>query len=176
MTELLNEAAPTVSAIQAQIDAGREELHAFLAALTVAQREHATDAAGWTVKDHVMHLAVWEKRLAGILTHQKFPEAMGIPLEVWAQDVNTINAFLQQRDRHLSWEAVMAALQESHSLASQEIAALNDADLLRPFSYYQPDSDYDTPVKEWVMNNTFKHYARHLPWMEEIAKKPKKPG
>lgn len=169
MTHPFDEAAPTIAAIQEQIKAGRAELHTFLASLSVAQREHASDAAGWTVKDHVMHLAVWEKRLAGILTRQHFPEAMGIPPEVWEQDVNTINAFLQQRDRHLSWETVMAALQESHALASQEIAALTDADLLRPFHHYQPDYDYEEPVKEWVMNNTFKHYARHLSWMREIA-------
>jgi hypothetical protein len=170
MNTILDEATPTIPAIQQRIEMGRTELHTFLGLLTVAQREQATDAAGWTVKDHTIHLAVWEKRLSVILTHQKFPEAMGIPHEIWEQDVNSINAFLQERDRHLSWSTVMAALAESHTLASQEIAKLSDAALLRPFSYYQPDYDYDTPIKEWVMNNTFKHYGRHLEWMRAITK------
>lgn len=170
MSTLLNEEQPTIPALLARIEAGRRDLHAFLESLTVAQREQATDVAGWTVKDHAMHLAVWEKRLAGILTHQTFPEAMGVPAAVWEQDENTINAFLQQRDRHLSWDDVMAALQASHRLATQELQALEDTDLLRPFAYYQPTYPYETPVKEWAMNNTFKHYERHLPWMAAIAK------
>jgi hypothetical protein len=170
MNLVLDEEIPTIPALLHRIEQGRSELHAFLDSLSVVEREQATDSAEWTVKDHVMHLAVWEKRLAGILTKQHFPEAMGIPSEVWEQDIDIINAFLQQRDRHKSWDAVMAALQESHALASQEIAALQDADLLRPFSYYQPDYDYPEPVKEWAMNNTFRHYQRHLPWMQAIVK------
>ncbi len=121
------------------------------------------------MKDHAIHLAVWEKRLRGILTGQKFPGAMGVLDELWAQDVNSINAFLQARDRHLWWGAVMTALAKSHALASQEIAILSDVDLLRLFSYYQPDDNYDTPIKESVMNNTFKHYGRHLEWTRAIV-------
>lgn len=171
MTILLDEDNPTIPAVQTQIAEARKELHAFLSSLTIGQREQATDAAGWTVKDHAIHLAVWEKRLAGVLTRQRFPDVMGIPTEIWEQDVDTINAFLQQRDRHLSWQAVMTALEASHTLAWQEIERLTDEDLMRPYSYYQPESHDETPIKAWVMNNTFKHYRRHLPWMKTIVER-----
>jgi len=43
----------------ASIDAAWKDLRSFLAAVTPSQASKR-DQAGWSVKDHVTHLAVWE--------------------------------------------------------------------------------------------------------------------
>lgn len=43
-----------------RIEQGWNEFQAYIQTLSAAQLAGPTDAAGWTAKDHIMHLAVWE--------------------------------------------------------------------------------------------------------------------
>ena len=169
MTQFSDDDAVTIANLQRRIDYGWNTLHTFLESLTPAQRAELTDAAGWTVKDHTIHLSLWEGRLIGLLTRQKFPEAMSVPAEIWAQDDDAINAYLRAQHLDRSWEDVLDALHTSHATVLSEIALMSDADLLRPLSEYDLDSERSTPIINLIVGNTFGHYADHLRWMEKIA-------
>ena len=81
-----------------------EALNAFVATLDDRQRTQLTDAAGWTVKDHLMHLAVWEDGVWAMLNRRDRAAHMGVPAEVWARwDFDEINAVIQARHRERSW-------------------------------------------------------------------------
>ncbi|MEP7292650.1 MAG: maleylpyruvate isomerase N-terminal domain-containing protein, partial [Chloroflexota bacterium] len=66
-----------------KIQAGWDALQACIATLTPEQITIPTDAAGWTVKDHLMHLTVWQEGVWHMLEGRNRVEAMGVPQDVW---------------------------------------------------------------------------------------------
>ena len=56
-----------------------DSLQAYLITLTPDLVTRPTDAAGWTVKDHVAHLAVWEDSMNALLNGRSRAEFLGIP-------------------------------------------------------------------------------------------------
>ena len=46
---------------------GWDSLQAYIKSLTPEQLTVPTDPAGWTVKDHLIHLAVWEDGIVAVL-------------------------------------------------------------------------------------------------------------
>lgn len=80
-----------------------DTLNAYVATLTEAQLTQATDAAGWTVKDHLMHLAVWEDGVWAMLNHQNRREQMGVDEKAWQSwDFDAINASIQRAHKDKS--------------------------------------------------------------------------
>lgn len=161
---------PGQAQLLAAIDIGWNDLNRFLAALSPAQLSEKTDAAGWTVQDHAVHLAVWEDGIAGLLARQSRADAMGIDAATWASGgYDAINAVIQRRYHHLTWAEADAQRRQRHERLIAQIAALSDADLLRPYRFYDPTSTQELPVVGWITGNTFAHYAEHRPWMQAIA-------
>src|SRR5664279_3915605 len=83
------------------IDKGWNNLHAYLSTLTYEQVTIPTDAAGWTVKDHLAHLAIWEDGIWALLEKKPRAAYMGVPDDIWTNRVpnriDRINAVIQQR-------------------------------------------------------------------------------
>ena len=51
------------------------------------------------------------------------------------------------------------------------LAGLSDEDLFKTYSYYQPDEpgdDSGDPILNWIMGNTYEHYAEHQAWIEAL--------
>mgnify|MGYP002713116940 CR=1 FL=1 len=155
-----------------QIQAGWENLQAFINSLDEAQFTAKTDAAGWTVKDHLMHLAVWEDGLSGLVNSQPRWERMGVPQDVWDNSgYDKINAVIQQQHHAMPLEDVLNALQDVHKEVLYHLNKLTDADLELPYKHYQADSPLDKPIMWWLIANTYEHYAEHIPWMQAILEK-----
>jgi uncharacterized protein (TIGR03083 family) len=154
----------------ASIQKGWDDFNAFLATLTEEQITVPTDAGGWTAKDHVMHLAVWEDGINALLDKQSRHAHMGLDTETWeSRDFDRMNAVIQQLHRDRSWPDVLKAFRDNHERLVKKVESLSDEDLARPYRYYQPDSTMDDPVVNRIAGNTFGHYAEHQPWIAALV-------
>ena len=158
------------TALLAAMQQGWDETNAFLDTLTETQASQPTDAGGWAVKDHVIHLAAWEGSMNGVLQRQPRHEAIGVSEQVWMSGgIDGINDVLFQRDRHLSWAEVRRQFAAQHQELVGRISLLSEVDLQRPYSYYQPSLTHAHPMSARLAIASCEHYAEHMPWMRAIA-------
>ena len=139
-----------------QIQQGWDAFHAFLAHYSPDQLSTLKDAVGWTPKDHVVHLAMWEEGVLALLEGQSQREGMGLDEATWKSGEDAINAALKQRYQALTLDEVLDLFQRSHAQLVAKIEALSDDDL--------PQS-----VTGSIIGNTYGHYQEHTPWIAAIA-------
>lgn len=154
-----------------QIDSSWNELQTWLASLTEAQLTHPTDAVGWTVKDHLLHITMWEQAGIALLEGGSKREAMEIAPETWAQGDDPINAVVQERYRDMPLKEAMQFFQQIHERMLKKLDTMTEEQLLLPHRYYQPTSTEDRPIMRWIIGDTIEHYREHLPWMKAIVEK-----
>ncbi len=161
---------PTKVQLLARVQKGWDDLNAFLATLSSDQKTGPTDAAGWTVKDHMIHMALWENGVLAALNQQDRAAQMGVDKETWAtDDDDTINAAIQKQHQAESLETVEQKRRMIHEQLVRKTEGLSDADLQRPMRDFYPMSDSPNTVAGLIIGNTYMHYADHIPWMTAIA-------
>jgi hypothetical protein len=117
-------------------------------------------AGGWSVKDHLAHLAAWEQfmlhyHLGGQPPHQ----AMGFdPATFKGLDEDGINALIYERSQDHTVEEILDNFKRSHSEVLATLEQMKFADLLLPRFAEDPSRD---PVIYWVIGNTCDHYQEH---------------
>ena len=146
-----------------------DDINAFRATLSAEQKTQLTDAAGWSVKDHVIHMAAWEDGLTALLDKQYRRAYMEIDDATWTSGDDAINAVMQQRYKDLSWAEVEQKRQDVHNKLLKQIDELSEETLQIPYSEYNPNSPSKREVIGYIGASTFYHYAEHLPWMKAIA-------
>jgi hypothetical protein len=151
------------------LESAWNELQTYLTSLTEEQLTRPTDAAGWTAKDHFMHLAVWEGAALAMLEGKSKRERLNITPEVWEQDDDPINAVLQERYHELPAAEVKQTLAQNHARMVQKLEALTDEDFQRPYRHYQPTSTDDRPIIDYIRWDTISHYRDHLSWIKVIV-------
>ncbi len=156
----------------ALIEAAREDLDAIL---TEYPEEELVRPGpeGWSAKDHLAHVAAWERGVAALLRGEDRAAAMGVPQDLWdAGDEDAINAVLQRRDAARPLAEVVAAYRAAHQELMAEIGRLSWDDLHRGYATYRagwnPDSAPGDPVGYTVAGNTFGHYPDHARWIREL--------
>jgi hypothetical protein len=165
-----NETRVTVSELMAEINAAWEELTGYLGTLTEEQMTVPTDVYGWSVKDHLTHLAVWEDGVEALLTGNNRYERMEVDEATWNQhDVDATNAVIRERHAGYSLEDVAGALTTIHERMMTTIGTLTDEDLQRPYRYFDACTDDERPIIGWIVGDTSDHYREHLPWLRAIV-------
>ena len=159
----------TKEELLAAIDGEWARLHELLAGLTAAQMTEPTDGSGWNVRDHVTHLAAWERSVVFALQGEARYAGLGIDEATYRNgDYDAMNDVIMRRQRHLSPAAALAELHAVHDQLLALLAPLTDDDLFRPISAYT-DSEHgargETAAMDVIVGNTAAHYAEHTAWM-----------
>ena len=155
-----------VKAFNQRLDAGFLDMLAYLDTLSPTAFVTRTDTAGWNVKDHIIHLAVWNDFAIALIDRAPLQAALGIGHATWAtRDYDTVNALIQEQHANRSLDDVLGAYRDAHHRVAAHIAALSDADLQRPTSDYQPDWGGNRLLDEWLRPLTYDHYAQHRAWV-----------
>jgi uncharacterized protein (TIGR03083 family) len=147
-----------------------ETLQAYLETLTETQLTEPTDAGGWSVKDHLMHLAVWEDGIVALLEGESRRERMGIDEIRWkTPGYDQINEVIYHQHRHKSLEEVLQTFNDVHEQLIAKLQSMSDEELQLPYSYYQHSSIQNKPVIKAVLGTTAEHYAEHRAWIDAIV-------
>jgi hypothetical protein len=152
----------------------RSSLESVIEGRTEQELTEPRDAGGWSVKDHLYHLAVWERGIRYLLQGLPRHEGMELTPEQYRDlDTDAQNAVIFEKNKDRSLDDVMRVFGYEHQTMVDYLAspAITWEDLNRPFSHYAPEQKHphgDEPVLFWVFGNTAGHFDEHQPWIEAI--------
>ena len=157
----------------ARIVDGWAVLHQRIAPLSSAQLTTPGPDGGWSIKDHLAHLATWESMLVTLLEGKPIHTAFGMSRAEYdaLESTDALNAVIAEQNKDLSLDEVMERSDETHAQLVAKIGALADEDLSKPITHFQPDDPDgldERPVLVKIIGDTYGHYAEHLPWIETI--------
>jgi hypothetical protein len=154
----------------AAIDSSWVALNAGLDRLTEAEMTGVYDPAGWTIKDHLSHLAAWEQSAVYMLAGRPRHEALGIEESLYfSEDFDAMNEAIFQANRGRPLPEARANLRVVHESLLVALARLDETALRQPYSHYLPDeADDDRPAMDVVYVNSAYHFAEHLGWIESL--------
>jgi hypothetical protein len=154
-----------------RIYAGYSQLEETLQAITPEEMGRA-GPEGWAIKDHMIHLAVWERGIAELLTRQDRYAGMGIPNPTEkGLDEDAINDLIYRQHADRSALEAREVLNEAHTQLLQAVEALSDAELQQPYSVFLPADQQpgpQNPVWHWIVGNTYGHYELHLGYIQSL--------
>jgi hypothetical protein len=151
-------------ALLARIDGSWYELVAVVSDID-ARSLSLPGQDGWSIKDHLVHIATWELSLLALIQGHSTNEAMGLGDEE-PSDIDGINDLVWKLHRDDSVERVLLYFCDSHERLTAALAKLSSDDPLLPYSHYQPNQpERHRPIVEWVGPETFEHYAEHRAWL-----------
>lgn len=170
MADDATDAVPTKDEVVERIDRAWHELQATIGAATEDELTRpgpgpGLSDGGWSVKDHLAHLAAWERSLLALLTGQDRAAAVGADAGSYrTAGVDSLNEGIYRRTTGLPLAAVLSDLRLGHERLLAALDPLSAAELERPATDFEP-SDPDAPadpVVGWVAGNTYEHYDEHL--------------
>lgn len=151
----------------------RAALEQTVGRLSPAQLVAPGAAAGWSVKDHLAHIAIWELGLAALLQRRLRYAAMDIDEATYLRGEDAINEIIYERNKARSAPDVLADFRRAHQELLAAVGGLTEAGLLRTYSHYQPDEpgeDSGAPIVRWIAGNTYEHYDEHQEWIEALVR------
>lgn len=158
-----------MNAVMTRIEAGWKELGDLVNRVEDAAGLNTVGADGWTVKDHVAHVAAWEHSLLALLEGRDRAGAMGLNEQL--EEIDSVNEAIRQLHANDTADEALGYFRDSHAQLMAAVAKLDDADLEKPYSHYQPsDPDEKRPVAGWVAGDTYEHYAEHVNWINQLLR------
>ncbi|MDQ3654319.1 MAG: DinB family protein [Chloroflexota bacterium] len=172
---MLSEQGPprSKSELERRLDASWSLLEQRIGALDERHLTGPMDPAGWTAKDHLAHLAAWERSMVYLLQGKPRHEGLGVEEAIYLEgNDDTINAVIQSATRDLPLADVLAVLRSTHEQLRSLVAAMSDEDLQKPYSHFLPDEpgeDRREPILGRISGNGDAHFAEHLGYIEAIV-------
>ncbi len=123
---------------------------------------------GWSVKDHLIHLAAWDCALLGVLRGKPMGEAIGVDDAIYETGgVDAVNAVIYEREKDRPLPEVLETWRASRREVLALLETLSDADLYeRPF---MPDVTAEAyAIIHGVVDNTCAHDADHIEWIRAM--------
>lgn len=148
-----------------------EALERTLAGLDETQMARPDPTSGWTIKDHLFHLALWERGVAWLMTGRSRYEGMGITAQEWRDlEMDQGNDLVYKRHRERPPAEALTTFRDAHREMLEALAPLGDDDLLRPYADYDVAERLwpDRPILGWIAGDTYEHFAEHLGYIQAI--------
>lgn len=165
----------TKDELMKDIDRTWPALNAALDKLTESQMADIRDAEGWAVKDHLTHLAAWERSMVFMLQGKSRHQGLGVSEKLYLEgNDDPINAAIQHLHRDVTPEEAQAQLEDIHGQLMGLLERMTDEDLLKPYSHYLPNEQQnsdDSPIFFRIHGNTAGHFEEHLGWIESLVSK-----
>ncbi|MCP4426141.1 MAG: ClbS/DfsB family four-helix bundle protein [Chloroflexi bacterium] len=139
----------------------RTELEATLARVGEAQMMETGVENGWSIKDILAHIAVWEGWMAQWLTEAIRGEIPDQPQT--DEEVDRRNAAAYEANRERPLADILAEFHQVHQEALRAIQAVPEADLFEPGRFLWRKGN---PLWHMVGGNTFWHYREHIESIE----------
>lgn len=127
-------------------------LDSLLEPLSAAQLTAPTSEGGWSVKDHLAHLAAWLTNTSQRIERQGVGDLDAIPDD-------EINEMLYQRDKGRPFTEVLANLRASRDRLRALVSPLTDVAVITP-DYYPWCNG--RPLIDSLAGNMHEHYQEHL--------------
>lgn len=163
----------TKSELLANMNASWTALNMTLDRLKPEQWLTPLDEQGWSVTDHVGHLADWENSVVYLLQGKPRHEGLGIDEALYGTgDEDEENAALQARWKDRTPQETRARLYEVHGQTMDLLAQLTETDLYQPYRHFLPDEPGEgdgPPVINVIHGNTGQHYSEHLAWIRSLV-------
>lgn len=163
----------TIARLLERMEASRAALETVIRSIDRAVLTQP-GADGWSVKDHLAHLAAWENSIVALL--QGIGRHVGLSIDQQLYEAgpeDRINAAIKENAQSLSFEQVLERHRAVHSELCGILSRLTDADLSRGYSSFlpeEPGEDSGRPIVDWIAGNTFGHFDEHAAWIGDLVK------
>ncbi len=158
--------------VLANIRAARAELEAAFAGVSEEKLTGPVTDGGWTIKDHLAHIAEWQRRALALLDGKHPADGFQIDQETFEQfaDVHEINEHLFQRNRDRSLSDVIEDFRQTHQQVINRVEAMSDkdlqAELVGKIALRFPR------VVDLLNYNVARHDRSHIEDIRELAEQP----
>jgi hypothetical protein len=129
------------------------------------------DAGGWRVRDHLSHIAAWERMLVAHLTTGDDHDVAHMSREEFARaSLQQINDRFYEFHRDDTVSDVMTEFLHAHAAL---LAIINQlADKTMQLAYWENDPSH-RPVIEKLAADTYRHYLEHGRWIAALFNLPR---
>ena len=118
------------------------------------------DPAGWSAKDHLMHVATWEQALLAKLDGRPRHQALGLDASTeGSEDYDALNAEIFAATRARSLRDVLETLRGTHATTRAHIAALAAGGAVPPSA-----AAFLSDVPSYA-----DHYEQHEGWIRNLV-------
>ena len=120
---------------------------------------------GWSVVDHMAHLAFWEQMLVrSYVGGEPQHKVLGVSEEEFrGLNEDSENDIVYRRNRGRDPAEVLTEVWASHDNAVEAISRLPFERLAQP---RRPGDEY--PLSAYVAGNTYDHYREHAEWLKPL--------
>ncbi len=166
----MNETSSTLPKDKAElvrrIQAARTELEDFIGTLSPEALAKPGPDGGWSVLDHLVHLAEWRWKQLALIQGRPGYEGLGIDKQTFATaGIDGVNAILYERNRQRSTAEKLKDFRESHQAMLDAVAQMDEAGLQRANDLTDPTDR--RILLEGIIGNTYEHDLEHLVWIKE---------
>jgi hypothetical protein len=156
--------------VLANIRDARAELEAAFAGLPEETLTGPATDGGWTIKDHLSHIAEWQRRALAVFEGKHPCEGFRIDQETFDSfaDVHELNAYLYQRNRDRSLSDVIEDFRATHQLVESRVASMSHDDLHQELT--GPVAARFPRVVDLVNFNIARHDRSHIGDIRGLAR------
>jgi hypothetical protein len=153
----------TAAATLARFDHAWEALDKTVKTLGRRALTEIRDPAGWSAKDHLVHVALWEQALLATVDGRPRHEALGLDASTdGSEDWDTLNAAIFARTREHGVADVLRTLQETHDTTRGRLLTI---------VHGGPAAEATQSARALLdgLPGYIDHYDQHRGWIETLV-------